>query len=707
MSNWTGFPVAALARVFLVGTMLTITTPALAQFLPMELRSLSRSGATIGTTSPLDVVSGDRIDEVDRLYFSHPGISATVQTLDPLPLSDARLPNFGHFDVTVAADVPPGRYEVRAVGRHGVSNPRYFLVSALPSDMPAAISQIAQQPTPLPLATLLHGKAAGATPQYFSFTATDQQSVNIALFAQRLDSRMIGQLQVLDAGGRVIAEQHGAEGFDPQLTLPPLAGGDYLLVVNDYLYRSGDEYHYQLLAQDAANPLPIVAPELGLAPFPANTQPITLPHDQLWTLAPRQTVNVFEFSANEGEAIAIDLQSRQLGEPTDLRLKVKRGQTDDAGNTLWHDVLVADDSRELTDGVLRLHCKDPTAFFTAPATASYRLEVRDLDVGEAMGEHQRCRVRIQAVKTRFELVAYAPFPHRDVNQAKPQGSKLFRGGSEAIRVFAIRRDGFAGAITVTAENLPEGVTAAPIVIAPPQAQIDLVLIASADAVPVSGDPNIASMSVGEIRIVGRSDDSALTATASIEVLNQSRDGWRDTVQSRLTSQYVMAVSTAETSPISIAWGNPEVVDVKKGETLSLVAKLTRREGGAEPVVLRPRDLPAGATAPEITIPADQTEGTLQIQIPAAVANGTYSLSAQAETNIKLKPNPQSFARAQAYRAHLQQLHDDPAQAGQLEAIKAAIPAADQRVEAARASANEQPLTAFIPTPTVTFRVVDP
>jgi hypothetical protein len=284
---------------------------------------------------------------------------------------------------------------------------------------------------------------------------------------------------------------------------------------------------------------------------------------------------------------------------------------------------------------------------------------------------------------------------------------LFRGGSETIRLFAIRRDGFAGAITVTAENLPEGVTAAPIVIAPTQTQNDLVLVASADAVPAAGDPNIASMNVNEIRIVGRSDDSALTASANFMVLNQSRDGWRDTVQSRLTSPYVMAVSTAETSPISIAWGDPAVVDVKKGETLALVAKLTRREGGAEPVVLRPRDLPAGATAPEITIPADQTEGTLQIQIPAAVASGTYSLSVQAQTNIKFKPNPQSFARAQAYRAHLQQLHDDPAQAGQLEAIKAAIPAADQRVEAARASANEQPLTAFIPTPTVTFRVVDP
>lgn len=671
--------------------------PAFAQFLPIELRSLSQSGAAIGTTTAVDVVGGDRTDEVDRLHFTHSGITATVQTLDPLPFSQTRLPNYGHFDVTVAADVPAGRYEVRASGRHGVSNPRYFFVSALPNTPPVAISQDATQPTPLSLATLLHGTCAGVSPQYFSLTVADQQSIRIELLAQRLDSRMIGQIQVRDGRGRIIADEHGADGFDPYLVLESLSPGDYLVVINDYLYRSGDEYHYQLLAQDAASSLPVSAPEWGELRTPANPQPIALPHDESWLLSPQHVVSEFEFPANEGDAIGIDVQSQQLGEPTDLRLSVQRVEIDAAGSTVLHDILVADDSRELTDGVLRLRCKDPTAFFIAPATASYRLEIRDLDTGSELSDQKRLRLHVQAVQPRFELIAYTPFPNRDVSQAKPFGSKLFRGGTEAVRVFAIRRDGFTGPIIVTVENLPAGVTAAPVTIAPNQAQNEVVLFAADDA----------SANIGEIQIVGRSDDSTLTASATYEVLNHPRDDQRDSVQSRLTSQLVIGVNDVDTSPISIAWEGPAGVDVKHGGTLSLVAKLTRREGAAAAVVLRPRDLPIGATAAEITIPADQTEGTLQIQIPAAVALGTHTLSVQAETSIKLKPNPQSFDRAQVYRAHLQGLHDDPAHAGDLEAIKAAIPIADQRVEAARATANEQPLTAFIPTPTVTFRVVEP
>lgn len=670
---------------------------AFAQFLPIELRSLSQSGASIGATTAINVVGGDRTDEVDRLQFSHPGITATVQTLDPLPFSQTRLPNYGHFDVTVAADVPAGRYEVRACGRHGVSNPRYFFVSALANSPLAAISQDAMQPTPLAMATLSHGTCTGVAPQYFSLNVADQQSIRIDLLAQRLDSRMIGQIQVRDPRGRVIADEHGADGFDPHVVLESLTPGDYLVVINDYLYRSGDEYHYQLLAQDAAGKAPNFAlewPESRVADYP---QPITLPHDESWLLSKQQAVNAFEFPANEGEAIGIDVQSEQLGEPTDMRLSVKRIEIAPESSVVLHDILVADDSRELTDGVLRLHCKDPTAFFTAPATATYRVEIRDLDTGVALSDQKHFRLRVQAVQPRFEQIAYAPFPHRDVAQAKPFGSKLFRGGTEVIRVFAIRRDGFTGPIIVTAENLPAGVTAAPVIIAPNQVQKDVVLLAAEDA----------AASTGDIQIVGRSEDSALTIPATRKVLNRARDDQRDSVQSRITSQLVIGVNEVDMSPISIAWDSPAVVDVKQGETLSLVAKLTRREGAAEPVVLRPYDLPAGTAAAEVTIPADQSEGTLQIQVPAAVAMGTHTFSVQAETNLKLKPNPQALERAQAYRAHLQQLHDDPARAGELEAIQAAILVADQRVEAARAAANEQPLTAFIATPTVTLRVVAP
>src|SRR5437763_11114267 len=72
-------------------------------------------GGAAGTTVEVEIQGAD-IEEVKTLLFDHPGLkSAFVQ--------DRR------FKITVAADVPAGTYDVRLVGRFGVSNPRQFAVT--------------------------------------------------------------------------------------------------------------------------------------------------------------------------------------------------------------------------------------------------------------------------------------------------------------------------------------------------------------------------------------------------------------------------------------------------------------------------------------------------------------------------------------------------------------------------------------------------
>ena len=170
---------------------------------------------------------------------------------------------------------------------------------------------------------------------------------------------------------------------------------------------------------------------------------------------------------------------------------------------------------------------------------------------------------------------------------------------------------------------------------------------------------------------------------------------------------MLSVSDRDVSPLSIAVGDANVPEVKKKTTLSVPIKLTRGDGAKADCTLRARDLPPQIKAAEVKIAKDKSEGTLAIQVSEKAATGTFSLWLQAETKIKVKANPQALERAQAYRAHLQKLHDDPAQAPQLEAIQAAIKVADQRVEAAKAGAKDQDLTVFIPSPHLTFRVTDP
>ena len=691
-----------------------------AQSHTIELRALSRSGGQTGNRFTVAASVGTNLDEITSLHFSHPGIKAELETADPLPHSEERQRRYGRFVVDVPAELPTGRYEVRARGRHGISNPRAFLITPLVHEPPKGISHDRNAPTTLPPNTVLHAKTTAAEIDYFGLSVHKSQSLRVDLYAQRVDSRLIAQLKLYDASGRQLATARGADDVDPLLQTGELPAGDYLLAVHDFTFRGGDEYHYQLVAQDLAEsdwkledqpigegrlPWPsltrgftIKEPAFAANPPESNkTETIQLPADETRWFSDQNKESLFEFSANQGDAYCIDVVSERVGQPSDARLIVQRLEPQASAPPKLHDVLNVDDSQGISDGAVNLFSKDPVALFTAPATADYRITLRDLDQGVSLAARQRYRLRIRPLNPGFDLIGYRVYPHRDVNQTKPLGSKLFRGGSETIRVLAVRRDGWTGPIRITAEQLPDGVTASEGVIAANQRQTQITLTAAEDA-PSSTAP---------IRLVGFSEDRKQTAEVVPATVTWGKGSGRDFIRSRRASQFWVAVSDQDLAPLSIVLGDQTVPEVKKGSSLKLPVKLARREGGKAACVLRARDLPPGVTMADVNIPAEKAEGTCEFKISTKAAPGTYSLWLQSETKIKVKPNPQVLARAQAYRSHLQTLHDDPAQASNLESIKSAIAAADKQVEAAKAAAKDQELTVFLPTSNATIRVVDP
>ncbi|WP_372715849.1 hypothetical protein [Novipirellula sp.] len=686
-----------------------------AQFLAIELRTVRPATATVGQTSEV-FVTGDRMDEVDQLLFSHPGITATLQSASkssPHPLLSP-IPNYGHFDVAIADDVPPGRYEVRAIGRHGVSNPRAFWVSRL-AVVNASASHDFDAATPLPTDQWHSASSSGASIDFYAVELKEAQA-RVEYRSQTIDSPMIGQLRLYNAAGDVVASARGADGFDPMLRLEDQPPGRYVLAVNEYLYRSGGEYHYQIALQ--SNPTSeatgdgvsgvVLGPESAAArdiepaspPMFASSggaERIELPYQATWWFAAPGDENTFEFDATQGETVAIEVISQRLGEPTDARVIVDRIQRDDAGVASYHEVARSDDSHPVSDSVISLSTKDASLLFTAPATATYRLTVRDLDIGTSLRVQQRFVLRVAKPDPGFTLVASRVYPNKDVKLARPHGSKLFRGGAELVRIFAIRRDGWTGPIEITAENLPAGIHCKPATIAANQTQTDLTLTATDDAITT----------VAPLDIVGHSIDHAISETAVPATLQFAKGGGRDYVRSRIASDLVVAVSEHEISPITIRFDDAKIPDVKAGEPLPLAIQVTRREGGNDVCVLRPLSLPAGVTIAQVTVPADKSDGAATIKTAANTAVGTYSFAMLAETKVKIRPNPQALVAAQQARATLQTLHDDPAQAANLDAIKAAIVEADKRIELAKKSQAEQTLTVFIPSNHVTFRVVSP
>ncbi len=705
--------------IFVLSLLLGDMPDAIGQFHVGRLKHLSRSGAMAGESFDLSV-HGERLDEVNTLYFSHPGISATPKTLDPLPFSDQRQSQFGHFSVQVPEDVPPGRYEVFAKGRHGITNPRAFLITDVPNQVLTTISHDRSNPLPLPRNQMLHAVATANDIDWYTVDLSEGDALVIELLAQQLDSAMIGQLKLYDSAGQTVAASRGSDEIDPILKLDGLSAGSYRLSVHDFMYRGGPEFHYQLLSRKAdsrdslianskasvgqlprnwlaRSSAPQVDIELPATEVENKMQSIDIPCDQIRWFEPGHSDHFYQFTGKQAQQLAVDVVSHRTGEPTDARLIIHRIEPQTTGEPKLHQVAHVNDSPNVNDGIVSLGSKDPITLFSVPEDATYQLSIRDLDIGTSLRPRQRYRLRISNPNPGFDLVAYRLFPSNDLGLSQPFASKLYRGGVEMIRVFAVRRDGWTGAIKINVIPLPEGVTCAEAVIDASQDRTQLTLVANEQA----------SGQVDSVQVIGQSEDGTISQSAIPVVIAHAKSHGRNAVRTRVTTRLPVHVSDQDLSPLSLTIGDGSIPEVKTGEALSLPIRIVRREGGNAACLFRPKDFPPGLAAGEVTIAADASEGKLELKPNANTKPGTYSIWLQAETKIKIRPNPQSLERAQAYRMKLQSLHDDPAQAANLEAIKAAIAEADKRVEAAKGPANEQEVTVFIPTNHTTIRVVQP
>src|SRR5262245_4578602 len=102
-------------RLLCVAVSLWLIAPVHAQLPHIRLDRIYPLGAAAGSEVTLEITGKD-LDEVKSLTFDHAGLKAEL--LKP-----------NQFKVTIAADVPPGTYEVRAVGKYGISATRVFAVS--------------------------------------------------------------------------------------------------------------------------------------------------------------------------------------------------------------------------------------------------------------------------------------------------------------------------------------------------------------------------------------------------------------------------------------------------------------------------------------------------------------------------------------------------------------------------------------------------
>jgi hypothetical protein len=241
-----------------------LAAQASAQLPLARLHSVFPAGGKQGATIEV-AVTGTDLDGAERLYFTHAGITSKQVILDPSEFEPQPRPAEGKFSVSIAADVPPGTYEVRAAGKYGLSNPRFFLVDGRPELNETEPNSRLDQANEVAFGGIVNGLATGgADRDFFKFAAKKGQRLLIDCQARRIDSRLDPMLVLYDAQGNELASSHDGGHRDTLLDYTLAADGLYAIEVHDFIYAGGPDYYYRLTI-DAGPHVDFVFPPAGLA----------------------------------------------------------------------------------------------------------------------------------------------------------------------------------------------------------------------------------------------------------------------------------------------------------------------------------------------------------------------------------------------------------------------------------------------------------
>ncbi|MGH7225172.1 MAG: PPC domain-containing protein, partial [Gemmataceae bacterium] len=224
-----------------------------------RLMTVMPPGGKIGSTVEV-VFTGTDLEEPEHLLFSHPGIKAEPLA-GPAPTPPPPDPkqrrrrgrNMGkpvasRFKVTLAANVPPGIYDVRFVNTWGVSNPRAFVAGDLIEVLEKEPNNDVAQAQRVELNSTINGNMANPTDvDYYVFAGKKGQRVVFSCLSSSIDSRFHADLEVFGPNGRLAyGRDYREHDADTDCTLP--GDGDYYVRLFQFTHTQGTAEHYYRLS---------------------------------------------------------------------------------------------------------------------------------------------------------------------------------------------------------------------------------------------------------------------------------------------------------------------------------------------------------------------------------------------------------------------------------------------------------------------------
>jgi hypothetical protein len=373
---------------------------------------------------------------------------------------------------------------------------------------------------------------------------------------------------------------------------------------------------------------------------------VTPPCECVGQFYPRGRRERVAFQSKKGDVYWIEVFSQRLGLPTDPCMVVQQVKRGDKGTDQVVDLETVDDNLANADRVhwsfldsllYNMATHDPAYRFVAPEDGTYRVMVEDLSrpsqdvLHAAKGDPRRgYRLSIHRPEPDFRLVAVprppTNLPAEQAVQSTIWSPVLRPGAAQLVEVFADRRDGFDGEIRVTVADLPKGVTALPVVIAPKQTSATLVLKAADDAPPGTGVLSIKGTArLGTGDVVRQARYGTMVWAVQTTGVTYHR--------SRLTDQLRLSVIHSGPAPFSVELDPEARLAAAWTGKATFPVRVIRRGAFRGPVELFAYGLPPTTNGPlhaqpkyhvPITIPANKDSAEFAITVPSYVTPGTYS-----------------------------------------------------------------------------------
>lgn len=439
----------------------------------------------------------------------------------------AALRELTFLEVTIAADAPPGERELRlATPRGGASNPLAFYVGQIPEHtrkpmITATRSILGKEEQALrvrpadeveariTLPCTVNGQVAYGEINRYRFEGRKGQRLVITTLARQLVPYIADAvpgwfqpvLTLHDGKGKEVACNDDYRFKpDPVIFYEVPADGEYLLSINDAIYRGREDFVYRISLGELPFVTSIFPPggrvgearavkvkgwNLGTAtlqapgkdvpagvqmltatgqglvsnavPFaldtlpeglekepnddPGHAQRVELPLIVNGRIDRRDDRDVFRVEGRAGETIVAEVSARRLDSPLDSVLQV----TDAAGKVL----ALNDDQQDVGSG-LNTHHADSYLRVQLPADGTYYVHLADM--ARNGGEEYTYRLRISAPRPDFAL------------RVVPSSGALRGKGTNWVTVLAIRQDGYNGPIKLGLKDPPEGFSAFPAVL---------------------------------------------------------------------------------------------------------------------------------------------------------------------------------------------------------------------------------------------------